>query len=117
MMSIFHTFEQDLTLYQRVPDVMINVDLPNENAATMAGLSIINDKIGEVKWGADGHCVNTSLDVLKAGGLEVSNSIISTPATVEYSIQATAKEQNIKVNISKFVRRSGRIDSIKLGRN
>jgi hypothetical protein len=117
MLSVFHTFAQDLELYQRVPDVMINVDLPNESAATMEALSIFKNKFGEVKWGAEGHCVNTSMDVLKAGGLEVPNSSISAPATEEYSIPAAAKEQGIKVNVSKFVRVNGRLDSIKLDKN
>ena len=108
-LSTFHTLNDDMNTYGRAPDAIFSIQLPREDLATKEALSIFGEKYNKVKWGLEGHCVDTTKQVLEAGGFDVSKSILTTPAEFGDHVMADGQHQGISVH-----RVFGRLDSKKL---
>lgn len=80
--AIFKTYEQDKEFYGRDADTVIDLDLPDENAADDFAKSLLNDD--KQTWDATDNCADTVESVINAGGMETQkNDPINTPQKVK----------------------------------
>ena len=95
----FHkTFEQDVALYGRQPDVIIEVSLPDEAAANEFAAALISDS--EQTWSLSDNCADATVSVLNAGGGNVFNKGLQSPASVDFNLKNAAKDDD-KIKIIK----------------
>ncbi|MDZ7923657.1 MAG: RHS repeat-associated core domain-containing protein [Marinagarivorans sp.] len=82
----FHTPERDVATYGRKADSIIEVDLPNEDAASEAAGKITSDS--EQEWSPTNNCADAVESVLNSGGQETDhNDPINTPQNLKEEIQ------------------------------
>ncbi|WP_220465316.1 MULTISPECIES: RHS repeat-associated core domain-containing protein [unclassified Colwellia] len=62
----FHTYEQDVAIYGREPDVIIDVKPPGIGAANDFAKNLISDS--DQEWSINNNCADAAVSVINSGG-------------------------------------------------
>jgi len=108
----FHTFEQDVSIYGRQPDMVFDVDLPQEALASLFANGIKSDESQTWRLN-DNNCATVTLKTLNAGGANLPVHDYNSPVQVDSVLNMGAEAPKGLTGIP-VVRVFGRLDSKKL---
>ncbi|MCV2886499.1 hypothetical protein OE749_17520 [Aestuariibacter sp. AA17] len=109
----FHTYEQDLAIYGRAPDMIFDVGLTDEAAAINYAKGLKADVKNQIWDLENNNCATVTVNALNAGGTNLPTNNYMSPVQVDamLNIGADAPKGSTAIPV---VCVSGRIESRKL---
>lgn len=110
--AVFHTYEDDLAIYGREPDMIFDVGLLDEDATSNYAKYV--KSIEGQKWTlADNNCATVVTDSLNAGGTNLPSNKLNSPQQLDIALGLGADAPKGMTAIP-VIRVSGLIESNKL---